>query len=405
MSSEGGGGDSWAFSESKDWKDGRHRRQNRHVLTHAGEIRNRTTRQAMTTIRRAYEKAYQRGWIDDEWPDSFEETEFYRDVRAYHDTESFSQRIEEGDSDGLRHHVGSQADEVDVSGWHDIERIRNVATDRNLRLYIYGEPGNGKTRSGCLVARHWLDERREEGHEDARVLTNIRTLRGEDPAIEWTSSWGSFKEKVYADMDDVLDENVPPTLFFFDEASSQAGGSGKDGYEAKMKLAVLVYKMRKFGCAIVIVGHDGKDLHPAVRELCKVLHKTDKKKARFYASVSNRKGKNPITPEITGWPDSMWSPNDKDPAPWSWGGPETGDSDENGEGIARDDVLRELALWTVVHEKTRELGKDDERLSFDKIANRRLGGLYSGEWCRRRWNEYDRGEHGETVGMIQQLIA
>ncbi len=402
----GGGGDGWAYSESKDWKDGRHKRDNSHVRPHAGIVKDRQTRRHLTVCRRVYERAYREGWIDsDEWPARFEDTQAYRDRLAYHETETFSDRLEAGDEGGLRHHVGSQSEKVDVSGWHDIERIRNIAAERHMRLYIYGEPGCGKTRSACTVARHWLEQRRDDGHHDAYVVTNIRTLVGEDESIVWVNNWAELQERIDRDLEEVLEDNVTPVLFLFDEASSQASGNGRDGHEASTKLATLVYKMRKFGAAIVIVGHDGKDLHPAVRELCTVLHKADKKVARFYESISNRTPQRPITPEINGWPDSMWQPNDKDPAPWSWDDGSSDDPAENGEHIARDDAFRELAIWTVIHERTRELDEDEQRLSFEKIAQKRLDGAYSGEWCRRRWNEYDGGEHGDVVAGVQQAIA
>ena len=101
----------------------------------------------------------------------------------------------------------------------------------------------------------------------------------------------------------------------------------------------------------------------------------------------------------------MWQPNDKDPAPWSWADGSEDDSAENEEHITREDVFRELAIWTVVNERTRTLSEDEKRLSFDKIAKRRLNGMYSGEWCRRRFKEYEGGEHGETVAGVQGAIA
>ncbi|WP_247003678.1 hypothetical protein [Halosolutus gelatinilyticus] len=196
-----------------------------------------------------------------------------------------------------------------------------------------------------------------------------------------------------------------------DEHPAHAHGDG-DVYEHGQTLIGRRDLLRRsavaggaIAAAIVIVGHDGKDLHPAVRELCLVLQKKDKKIARFYESINNRKPKQPITPEITGWPDSMWKPNDKDPAPWSWADGSDDGSAENGEHIAREDAFRELAIWTVIHERTRELGDDEDRLSFDKISQKRLDGAYSGEWCRRRWKEYEGGEHGNVVAGVQQAIA
>ena len=96
MSGEPNNSGEWAASESKDWKDGRHRRENRHVLAHAGEVRRPTSRRALTAMRGAYERAYHRGWLGEGWPSSFEETRLYAELMAHHGTEGFSQMVEQG---------------------------------------------------------------------------------------------------------------------------------------------------------------------------------------------------------------------------------------------------------------------------------------------------------------------
>lgn len=382
-------GDSWAYSEAKDWKEGRHARDNDHVADHAGEVRDRNAHDLLTTLESAYERAYERGWLDGkDWPGDVRETTLYRQLRAKHDSDTFRARIEEGDGQALRAQVGSQDDGVDVSGWHDIERIREIVTERHLRLYEFGEPGTGKTSAGCLAARHWLEERYEEGHKDAVVLTNIRSLTSEHDAIKWVSSWDELQDHIDSEMDDVLGEDVRPFLFLFDEASSQASGGGSDGYETKQKLATLVYKIRKYGGALIIIGHDGKDVHPAVRLLCTVLEKAGKKKARFYQTVRNREGKEPITPQIDGWPDSNWTPNDKDPAPWSW---------STGDGEDMDDIgSREWAIYHAV--RARQAG-----VSVSDTAET-VG--YSDGWVSTRMSNFEDGkEEYEIVNQVAEKIA
>lgn len=402
MSGESDGGE-WAASEFRDAVDGRHRRDV-DVWDHATEVRKRSTRQTLSALRAAYDRAYARGWLGEDAPASIEDVRRFAEIRKHHGSEQAARAVENGDAMTLRSMIGSQSDEVDVSGWHDIERIRNVVSDQHLRLYIYGEPGNGKTRSGCLAARHWLEQQRDEGNDDAIIVTNIRTLADEDDAIKWVQSWGELKEIVDADLEEMLNEDVRPVLFLFDEASSHAGGGGQDGWDTSTKLATLVYKMRKFGAAIIIIGHDGKDLHPAVRELCIVLHKIDKKIAQFFKSITNRNPKDPITPRITGWPDSHWQPNDKDPAPWSWAGRGEAD-DEDEEHITREDAFKELAIWTVVREKLGAKERGDSEPSFNDIAAKRLSGAYSGEWCRQRWHEYQDGELDDVFGRVERVIA
>jgi hypothetical protein len=402
MSSESGGNDGWAYSEAKDWKDGRHRRENKYVLSHAGEVRDRDTRQWLTVVEQAYARMYRDGRLSGDAPGDAKDLNQYQGIRQKHDTEAFSKRVESGDEGGIRSHVGSQSDEVDVSGWHDIETIREVATDRHLRLYEFGEPGTGKTSAGCLMARHWLMGRLENGRPDAIVFTNIRSLASEEAAgedrghIRYVGSWGALLDEL-----ERIDDTDRPFLFLFDEASSQASGGGKSGHQAGTKLATLVYKIRKYagGGALIIIGHDGKDVHPAIRLLCTVMEKDSKKKARFYNTVRNRSGKEPLTPEITGWPDSKWSPNDKDPAPWNWSKDRDEESGESGGDITRESAYREMAVWTVIRSKS------GDELSNREIAEERLNGAYSEEWVRQRWNEYEDGKHGETMDRVQEAIA
>lgn len=379
-------GDDWAISEATDWKQGRHKRSNDWVRDHAGEVGNRQTRQTLSKIENAYQRAYDRGWLaSDDWPASVEDTELYRRIRTHYETETYARRVED-DPDKLRAHVGSQSDEIDVSGWDAIETIRREIVDAHLRLYIYGEPGTGKTRSGCLVARHWLDARRREGESDARILTNIRSLAAEQDPVTHVSNWPALREEIDQTASDMMAREGDPFLFLFDEASSQASGSGKDGYEAKKKLATLTYKIRKYNGSLCIIGHDGKDLHPAVRELAKVLQKETKKKAQLYESINNRNPEQPITEQIVGWPDSKWSPDEHDPAPWAWSVDDDADPADSVDA-------RDYAVYHAV--RAREAG-----VSVSETAE--IVGKSDG-WVSSRHNGWKRGEEEEDI--VNQVAA
>lgn len=400
--SDGGSGDDWASSEAKDWKDGRHKRENEYVLPHAGQIEDRDTDEMLTVLELVYQRAHERGWLGDGWPASVQDLSDYRELRTVAESETFARRVDEGAGAQLRQHVGSQTDEVDVSGWDDIERIRSVVGQHPLMLYIFGNPGTGKTAASLRAARHHVLQVEDATDDRVEIGTNIRTAVEQTERIDrWVRNWADLKGWMIEDEETVLAGGAKPKIFIFDEASSHASGGGEDGYQTAAKLAVLCYKIRKYGGSIIIIGHDGKDLHPAVREMCTVLHKTEKKDGRFYESVKNRTGKDPITPPISGWPDTKWSYNDKDPADWSWSDSndeETPESAEN--GITRELAYDEFAIWSVVKEREKE-----DPLSFEKIAARKLQGHRSGEWCRKKWKAYQNGEHRDIVARLDEGIA
>lgn len=391
--------DDWAASEATDWRDGRHARSNEFVAGHGGVITDDDARELLTTFRSVYRRAAAKGWIDGrEWPADHEETEMYRRLRDFHETETFSERVRDGDETGLRSHVGSQSEEIDVSGWDSIEQIRNIMADTPLLLYIFGFMGHGKTSAAMKCARHWY---LQMDAPNVEIGTNMMTAVEEtDEISHWISNWDQLDDWMREDESDVLAGDVNPKLFIFDEANSHAGGGGSDGYEAKTKLATLVYKIRKYGGSLIIVGHDGKDIHPAIRELCTIMHKKNLKTAQFFRNVVERQGRDPLTPELGGWPDTKWSVNDRDLAKWSWDDG-SGDSDgENGEeSVTQELEFRDMAIWTVVRERQK-----DDPLGHQKIAEKRLEGAYSGEWCRRRWKDWQQGKLREEVGRVEEQI-
>lgn len=377
------GGGEWAASESKDWKDGRHRRENKHVYAHAGEIRDRSSRRHVSIMKAAYERAHRRGWLEDGWPASFEETELYRERMGYHATEGFSERLADGDAAGIRHYVGSQKDEPDVSGIRVLRTLEDLIGSEAAMLYLFGHMGNGKTFFACLLAELWHGMMGEH----AEIATNIRTLEAAD---HWIADWPSLKEWMEEDEDTVLAGNQTPKLFILDEASSQASGRGKDGWDAATKLAVMCYKIRKYGGALIIIGHDGKDVAPAVRELCTACHKTGQKTAQFFRSVKNREGRDPLTEPLKGipLPDKSWQPNTNDLAPWSWS------TDE--EEIEDEQAFKDMAIWTII--KCRESGLSTrdtaEIVPYGKTT---VGNV---------WKAYqEEGKHRDTVDSVEEVFA
>jgi len=125
----------------------------------------------------------------------------------------------------------------------------------------------------------------------------------------WLANYGELKEWFTQDGDPMHNQQRPK-LFIFDEASSSAGGSGSDGHNTKKKMGPLAYKIRKYGGSLIVIGHDGKDVHPLIRELGTAIHKEGLKEATFYQDVRNRRGHRPIM-SVTGIPETDWRYDDK----------------------------------------------------------------------------------------------
>lgn len=388
MSENQDGNGEWAASESKDWKDGRHRRDNRHVLPHAGETRTRQSRQFLTAVHGAFERSVARGWVDSRWPDKAQESAQYRSLQTSHATEGYSRAVEGGDAAGLRAYVGSQENQPDISGIRVLQTLEDLITGDASMLYVFGHMGNGKSMFASLMAEMW-----DQATPGGEIAANSRTI----DAARWVSSWPELQNWMVEDETTVLAGQATPKLFIFDEASSNASGRGRDGWEASTKLATMVYKIRKYGGSLIIIGHDGKDVHPAVRELCTAFHKTGTKTGQFYRSVSNRKGKNPITDPLTGipMPDKKYQPNTYDLAPWSWG-IDGADETTESSGVEASDAYKDMALWTII--RCKEQG----------MSNRETAKYvpFSHEYVRTKYKEYeDDGKHADVVGRVGEAIA
>jgi len=143
---------------------------------------------------------------------------------------------------------------------------------------------------------------------------------------------------------------------------------------------------------LIVIGHDGRDVHPLVRELATCVHKEGLKEATFYEDVKGRSGVNPIL-SVSGIPETDWRYDDKEPTTWSW----SAEGEEDDE-VDPADLSRKLAVYTVITAK--ESNPDRPNHEIAEFVP------YSAEWVRQRWNEYqDDGEHRNVVGDVEGLTA
>lgn len=379
---DGQDSDGWAYSEAQDWKAGRHRRDS-YMPEHAGEIADREAERTLTAMGAAFERAHRQGRLPTTPPEvsSFEDTDTYHELRRALGADTFGQAVEEGESHRLRHFIGSSDDQPDVSGFKLFQTLEQIITDEPLLLYLYGGQGTGKTMFGSLAVqlwKHWVG---------GEVASNLRTIEN----AKWINDWNGFEEWMYVSEADRLAGNYEPKLYFMDEANAVLGGQGSDGWNAKTKLAHLGYKIRHYGGSLIVVGHDGKDIAPSIRELCTIAEKVDKKHVRFYESIKERTPRNPLTPEMKGvpLPDNEWRPHTRDDADFYW-------TDEAGDEPSPKRVARESAIYNVI--KGKEAG----------MSNREIAKFvpYSYKWVGNRWNEYTyEGEHDEIVSQVEEITA
>lgn len=207
--------------------------------------------------------------------------------------------IKDGDLSQLKCITGYNKDKGDFSSLNRFKKLIGRVCRDGYSLYVFGEVGSGKTDFALLLSELWRIGKNGE------VGSNIRSFEEKDEFI------GCF-----SDLKDWLSDNGD-RLFVFDEASSYAGGYGKQGYKAK-KLIKLLKKFRKYNASIIIVGHTGKDVHPEIRRLCHdLVEKRDKKVAKFWSKLSDGEGKN-LKLEIKDVPETTCSYDTNEITDWNW---------------------------------------------------------------------------------------
>jgi hypothetical protein len=247
-------------------------------------------------------------------------------------------------------------------------------------IVVLGEMGNGKTDFAGLLGQRWRDL---QGGEKL-VGTNIRSL---EEKTDWIRNYPELIDWVQQD-GDPLEHRQRPKLFIGDEFSSSASGRGKQGYETAMKMAPLIFKIRKYGGALIYIAHGEKSIHPMLWRVGTIVKKTSKKKAIVADSIRSDSLAD-IQFEIEGIPPTDWTFRTEEASDWSWSR-----FDET-EELEPDELVRGTAIWTVI--RCKEAG----------YTNRETAKFvpYSHGWVGSRWREYrDEGKHEELVSEIEATI-
>lgn len=354
---------------------------------HAGLVRDDTLRRLLDSLMTYYDPHMAAEMVADdgetpvpeEMPPTADETRLYRHILRRQATGTLSTAVRNGDETTISYFTGAPDTRSDISGLSAISTLESEMLADAPIIYIFGSPGSGKTNFALLLAELWKKHR-----EEGEIGTNIRTW---DEADEWIPRWGALESWIDTQLVSIEGgvtqaEGAAPRLFVFDEASSHAAGHGEQGYETREKLAPLVYKIRKARAGLIIIGHDGKDVHPAIRTMatCVERRQGELKRAVLWEDVIDRQGRHKIV-ELAGIPETSYNYDDKEATAWSW----TGGEQEERE---KEEEIRELA---------KELSKKEMRrlaaaLATDEVLDlnqsdigRIIGESYRGEPYDQSW--------------------
>lgn len=341
------------------------------------------TRRLLTVLRQNYDPHAH----DDpeELPATATDLDLYQRVMRAAATEDLAAALSNGDTPRMKAHTGDTSERADISGMHALDQIQDIIDRTAGIFYEIGHMGDGKTDFAILFAQLWKRE-----HPEGEVGTNIKTLEEKDefvPSFDAVKDWMEEPEEV------VLAGEVTPKLLIIDEASSHLGGGGEQGYQARQLLGPLIFKIRKFGGSAIIVGHDGKNVTPIVRELATIIEKESKKEAAFYESISNREPQDEIL-SVEGIPATDWRYNHREATEFAWQRDDDNEPDTTAEDDDKSDVWK-AAAYTAIKQKEsgathREAAKS---IPFGK------------DWVGDRWDEYQDGDLDEVIDSVEALTA
>lgn len=350
---------------------------------HAGLVRDDEILRLLNSIAQHYnpEKAAEYvGSEPENMPTTYEETRLYREIVGRQSTHVLTEAIHQGDDATMSYFSGVPDMRSDISGLSAISTLDNEMLHEAPIVYIFGPPGSGKTNFALLLAERW-----GQYYNNSDVASNIRTWQEAD---KWIPRWPVLKDWINEQTEELDEggitqkENANKRLFVFDEASSHAAGHGKEGYETRQKLVKMLYKIRKANAGLIIIGHDGKDVHPAIRAMATIVERRrgEFKQATLYEDVVEREGRRRIV-ELNGVPETSYTYDDKEATSWSW---EISEKEQN-EKQKEIKKLAEKMTEKEIRKFAAAMASDDNiNLSYSEIG-RIVGKSYRGKPFDQSW--------------------
>ncbi|MDG5778997.1 hypothetical protein VB773_01050 [Haloarculaceae archaeon H-GB2-1] len=382
--------DVYTPAQFREYQDG-YGHRDPDVHRHAGLVRDARLSRYLSVVQTHYDplKADEPGKM----PGLSKDLRHVRDIVAVEGTEAARKAMEVGDTQTLKHFTGDCGQRADVSGIKAIGNVDDLINGPAPVIVVLGEMGAGKTDFACLLAQRWMQQQ----SADSLVGTNIQSLEEKTRWVDsdgdvqdgWIPDYGTLMEWVEQD-GDPLDHSQRPKLFMGDEFSSAASGVGAQGYETRMKMAPLVYKIRKYGGALIYIAHGERSIHPMLWRVGTIVKKTSQKKAVVADAIKSSKLAD-IQFEIEGIPPTDWRYNTKEASDWSWS-----DGDDENAVEADETTVKQVAMWTIKECKDRGMS---DRETSEYVP-------YSHATVRNWWNDYrDGGPKREWVGNVEAVIT
>lgn len=249
-----------------------------------------------------------RAW--EEWKDeiattniSYEETEEFHRIVSKNTTVNATQSTKSERMEMLKY-LTARAESPELKHkrlWQWLYQYLRTHGEEYITQHLSGDMGAGKTDFALFEAEIW-----KQNHPDGEILSNIESF---EKATTITTQ---------DELDEWLEENPDTDYFFvFDEANKHASGTG-DSSAVENQLYPLVTFIRKNDGNLVIIGHNSKDIHKWVRELCDFVHKTSKKTAHFYRSVGDDGEPEDKFRTLRNIPQTRYEYDTGEVSDWSW---------------------------------------------------------------------------------------
>jgi hypothetical protein len=329
----------------------------------------------------------------EEMPGSARDLEILRNLRRMEATEQGRQALEEDDMATLQHQQGHTDQRADVSGLKAIGKVDQLIDGDAPVVVVLGEMGDGKSNFANL-----LGQRFKQKNPRALIGSNIQSLQ---EASDWTDDHGNERDgflpsfpklKEWLRQDgNPLHHSQTPKLAILDELSSEADGSGKSGQLTRKLMGPLVFKVRKYGGALIVIAHDESSIHPLLWRLGTIVKKKSKKRAVIADRITNGQIRD-VQAEIEGIPPTDWRYDDKEASDWSW---QAVNEDSDEPAVAEQDI-KKVSMHTIANGM--EAGESPREIA-EYVP-------YSHTTVRNWYEEYeDGGEKREWVSDVEAAIA